>query len=80
MMVAGLIAIFAACSGGAGDSKSDVPNTLIDSTAPAASNLSTPLATRLGIDFTAILLDGSPVTLSEQLALRPVALWFWAPG
>lgn len=32
------------------------------------------------VDFTASLLDGSPITLSEQLAQRPVALWFWAPG
>lgn len=32
------------------------------------------------VDFTASLIDGSPITLSEQLAQRPVALWFWAPG
>ncbi|MEO8163583.1 MAG: hypothetical protein ABI590_07350 [Ilumatobacteraceae bacterium] len=34
----------------------------------------------LSVDFTASLLDGSSITLSEQLAQHPVALWFWAPG
>ena len=32
------------------------------------------------IDFTASLIDGSPIRLAEQLAINPVALWFWAPG
>jgi len=34
----------------------------------------------LTIDFTASLIDGSPIRLAEQLAINPVALWFWAPG
>lgn len=31
-------------------------------------------------DFSSTLIDGTPITLAEKLAQRPVALWFWAPG
>lgn len=31
-------------------------------------------------EFSATLIDGTPITLAEELAQRPVALWFWAPG
>lgn len=31
-------------------------------------------------DFSSTLIDGTPVSLAEKLAGRPVALWFWAPG
>ncbi|MEO8364333.1 MAG: hypothetical protein ABI570_08130 [Ilumatobacteraceae bacterium] len=34
----------------------------------------------VSVDFMASLLDGSSITLSDQLAQHPVALWFWAPG
>jgi hypothetical protein len=49
----------------------------------SAASDSVPVATDApssAIDFTASLIDGSPIVLGEQLAQHPVALWFWAPG
>ncbi len=80
MATAGLAATLAACGSSVSNSASDALDTTIDSAAPAASNSSNPIAAGLNIDFTASLLDGSPITLGEQLTQRPVALWFWAPG
>ncbi|MHB1090281.1 MAG: hypothetical protein ACYC06_08145 [Ilumatobacteraceae bacterium] len=73
LIITGLTAISAACGTGAS-------NNTIDAVAPAANNSSAPTASNPSIDFTASLLDGSPIMLHEQLAQQPVALWFWAPG
>ena len=73
LVFAGFAAILAACG-------PDASNSTIGTAQLAANNSSTPTGVSLPIDFTASLIDGSPITLHEKLAQGPVALWFWAPG
>lgn len=70
-VVIALTIAIAGCGGGVSENVSVTSNSAVSVTS------NSPILT---IDFTASLIDGSPIRLAEQLAINPVALWFWAPG